>query len=302
MVDHMTCVQCGFNYPVKDGIPVLLIEEASGQYGNENMDYTITAHKQEVKDGYTNVAKSIEQSGMKDNVYFLNLGYAPDDNQQYAVQEIPVTAINKNSVKLILETIGDYDFDGKDLLEVGCGRGGNLYTIHQYYKPKSAVGVDLCKANVQFCYSYLASQNISFAVGDAEKLPFGEESFDVIVNIESSSAYTNIESFYENVSKILRPGGFFLYADVIENSIFDANIEYLKSLGMEELRYTDITTNVLLSCYQEYRKKVLAYKGVEQLSKREDLEDFIGMPGSKIYNNMKSGRKSYRIYNFRKQA
>ena len=50
--------------------------------------------------------------------------------------------------------LSDYDFDGKDLLEVGCGRGGNLYTIHQYYKPKSAVGVDLCKANVQFCYSY----------------------------------------------------------------------------------------------------------------------------------------------------
>lgn len=301
LVEHMTCIQCNLNYPVKDRIPILLLEEAAGQYGDKNIDYKITAHKQEVKDGYTNVAKSIEQSGMQDNIYFLNLGYAPDDNPQYAVHDVPLTAINKNSVKLILETIGDYDFNGKDLLEVGCGRGGNIYTIHQYYEPRTTVGVDLCKANVKYCSSYLSSPNMSFAVADAEKIPLEDSSVDVIVNIESSSAYTDIKSFYHNVYRILRPGGFFLYADVMENSVFDSNIQYLKSLGIEQLRYTDITTNVLLSCYQEYRKKILAYKEVEVLGNKEDLEDFIGKPGSKIYNNMKSGRKSYRIYNLRKQ-
>lgn len=298
--DQLTCVQCGLNYPVRDRIPILLIEEAAGQYGYKNIDYTITAHKQEVKDGYSNVAKSIEQSGLQDNVYFLNLGYAPDANPQYAVHDVPLTAINKNSVKLILETIGSYDFSGKDLLEIGCGRGGNIYTIHQYYNTRITVGVDLCKANVKFCSSYLSGSSTSFAVADAEKVPFEDNSFDVIVSIESSSAYTDINSFYYDVHRILRPGGCFLYADVMENTIFDSNIQYLISLGMEQFRHTDITTNVLLSCYQEYRKKILAYKEVGQQADKEELEDFIGKPGSKIYNSMKTGRKSYRIYNLRK--
>ncbi len=300
--EHVACVPCGLNYLVRDGIPILLLEEAEGQYGDKGVDYTITIHKQEVKDGYSHVAKCIEQSGIQDNVYFLNLGYVSDGSPQYAVRDVPLTAINKNSVKLFLETTGDYNFNGKDLLEVGCGRGGNLYTIHQYYETRISTGIDLCMANIKFCQSFLAGSNISFAVADAEKMPFADNSFDVIVNIESSSAYTDIKSFYHNVHRVLRTGGFFLYADVMENSIFDSNIKYLQSLGMEQIRYTDITMNVLLSCYQEYRKKILAYKEAEIFARKEELEDFIGMPGSKIYNSMKSGRKTYRIYHFRKRT
>ena len=73
--EHVACVPCGLNYLVRDGIPILLLEEAEGQYGDKGVDYTITIHKQEVKDGYSHVAKCIEQSGIQDNVYFLNLGY-----------------------------------------------------------------------------------------------------------------------------------------------------------------------------------------------------------------------------------
>jgi SAM-dependent methyltransferase len=50
-------------------------------------------------------------------------------------------------------------------------------------------------------------------VGDAGRLPFGDGSFDAVINVESSHCYGNISAFLSEVRRVLRPGGRFLYAD-----------------------------------------------------------------------------------------
>jgi ubiquinone/menaquinone biosynthesis C-methylase UbiE len=42
--------------------------------------------------------------------------------------------------------------------------------------------------------------------GDALRLPFGNGSFDVLINVESSRAYDSIERFLHEANRVLRPG------------------------------------------------------------------------------------------------
>ena len=49
---------------------------------------------------------------------------------------------------------------------------------------------------------------------DSEDLPFPDDSFDAVINIESSHTYPNFSRFLAEVARVLRPGGHFLYTDV----------------------------------------------------------------------------------------
>ena len=55
---------------------------------------------------------------------------------------------------------------------------------------------------------------LAFEVGDAERMPFPDASFDAVVNVESSHCYPSMPAFLSEVRRVLRPGGHFLYADL----------------------------------------------------------------------------------------
>ena len=56
---------------------------------------------------------------------------------------------------------------------------------------------------------------IAFVQGDSERL--GEillnDSADVLMNIESSHCYGNIEAYFQGVCQVLKDDGLFIYAD-----------------------------------------------------------------------------------------
>jgi ubiquinone/menaquinone biosynthesis C-methylase UbiE len=55
---------------------------------------------------------------------------------------------------------------------------------------------------------------LDFVQGDAENLPFPDESFDAVLNVEASHANPRFPRFIAEVARVLRPGGHFLYADM----------------------------------------------------------------------------------------
>ena len=59
----------------------------------------------------------------------------------------------------------------KKVLEVGSGRGGGASYVSRYLKPKSVVGIDISKNAVRLCNSTHQHPNLSFCVGDSEKIP-----------------------------------------------------------------------------------------------------------------------------------
>jgi SAM-dependent methyltransferase len=131
---------------------------------------------------------------------------------------------------------------------------------------------------------------LSFHQGDAENIPFDDASFDVVTNIESSHTYP-IQRFYASVKRMLRPGGYFLYTDLLPVGKMAQCNELLHELGFDLLSERDITQNVLLSCDEIAASRLSAFGDVAGGS----WDNILATPGSTVYESMKNGEWTYRI-------
>jgi SAM-dependent methyltransferase len=127
-------------------------------------------------------------------------------------------------------------------------------------------------------------------------LPFGSAAFEAIINVEASGHYPNLLHFYAEVFRVLRPRGCFLYTDLFSAECVSRNRQFLKDMGFTLEREQDITSNVLLSCDETARRHVRAF-GPDQ---DQALSQILAIPGSTMYEDMKSGRLTYRIFNLKK--
>jgi SAM-dependent methyltransferase len=229
--------------------------------------------------------------------FFLNYGYVADGQPEYAAVALPEHYINKNSVKLVLELVGDVPVDSRRVLDVGCGRGGTAHVLVTFFNPASVSGLDLSTNAIAFCRQAHTDPRLSFHEGDAEQLPFADASFDIVTNIESSHSYPHIHRFYSQVHRVLAPGGYFLYTDALSMQQFTSALGYLEHIGFTLERDRDITRNVLLSCDEIAATRVQAF---DSRNDQNLMQNFLGAPGSQVYHEMRSGNWNYRILKLRK--
>jgi ubiquinone/menaquinone biosynthesis C-methylase UbiE len=212
---------------------------------------------------------------------------------------LPDKTVNRNSAKLVLEVLADCPINGRRILDVGCGRGGTASVVKEVFEPRSFAGVDLSGKAVAFCQLRHRYKGFHFLHADAENLPFSSASVDAVINIESSQSYPDIRRFYCEVFRVLAPGGYFLYTDVRPVRQMAEWRGLLETIGFRVESDRDITSNVLLSCEEVAAQRSRAYA---PQAERSVMNNFLGAPGSQVYNEMKSGRWSYRIFKLRKGA
>ncbi|PWY53961.1 SAM-dependent methyltransferase [Legionella qingyii] len=103
----------------------------------------------------------------------------------------------------------------KRLLEIGCGNGIGLKMNSALLRTEYALGIDLVHKLVRNAENNFYSKGlVSYLQADAEALPLGDASFDIITNVESSHLYPRLEYFFSEVGRVLAPGGYFCYADI----------------------------------------------------------------------------------------
>jgi len=225
---------------------------------------------------------------------FLNYGYCGGSDDQGAVT-VPEHTVDRTSVKLVVELVGDCTIGGRHVLDVGCGRGGTVATLLRYYSPRAVVGVDLSPAAISFCRRSQHDRRARFEVGDAQRLTFPDSSFDVVTNLESSHCYPDVGAFYAEVRRVLRPGGIFLYTDLLTTSSLPTRRVALARLGLRLETERDVTANVLRSCDLVAARRSVAFAGTSG----SELDDFLAVPGSIHYERMRSGEATYIIWRFR---
>ena len=74
-------------------------------------------------------------------------------------------------------------------------------------------GLDYNPDGVAFAQKRHNLPGLDFVHGDAESLPFPDESFDAVIKVEAAHAYPHFDRFLPEMVRVLRPGGHFLYAD-----------------------------------------------------------------------------------------
>jgi phthiocerol/phenolphthiocerol synthesis type-I polyketide synthase E len=246
---------------------------------------------------YDTITEQLNASEFGSFSFFLNYGYVANLNPQHACVRLPEAMLNRNSVQLVLELLEDCVTAGSRVLDIGCGRGGTVSVINQFFPTGRVTGLDISAAAIAFAHATHRRNGTSFLQGDAERLPFAAGSFDVVTNLESSSCYPDLQAFYAETHRVLADGGRFLYSDCLPAERFPDSIGYLTGLGFAVERDRDITSNVLASCEQIARSRVGAYSAGNDAGV---MNDFLGAPGSQFYEAMRARRWTYRIYKLRK--
>lgn len=174
---------------------------------------------------------------------FQNHGYA-EDGEDFAWLR-PEDRGHRYPLGLARYLVAGLELDGRDVLDVGCGRGGTCSFLARYFAPRRVVGLDFAGSCVALCRRAHPLPRLSFVHGDAAALPFADAAFDVVTNIESSHCYPSTTRFYAEVFRVLRPGAAFCYTDVFGDLAEPARVrDRLQEAGFEIAGEDDITDRV----------------------------------------------------------
>ncbi len=223
---------------------------------------------------------------------FLNYGYVPLDSNETALKLDPDDEADRFSIQLYSHVAGRGDLRGKDVLEIGCGRGGGASFMARYLHPASLTGVDLSARAVRCCQRRHPIERLTFLRGEAEHLPLPSKSFDAVVNVESSHCYPSFERFLDEVARVLRPNGVFLFADIRPREEVAPLRERLKqrfTVVEEEF----ITANVIRALELDSdRKSLLIQKRAPRFLHRA-LQAFASVNGSPTFDAFACGALQY---------
>jgi len=228
----------------------------------------------------------------------MNFGY---HNPLQKLDLLPQENINRYSIHLYHQLVHNHDLFQKKILEVGCGRGGGLAYVKRQFSPSLAVGMDIDKLAVKFCRKHHPSEGLEFVAGNAHQLPFEDNSFDYVINVESCHRYENIGQFLKEVRRVLRPGGFFLVTDFRRDFLVEKFHNNLFSSDMILTGPEDITSNVTLALeLDDPRRKDLIRRVAPFFLQKLALE-FAGVKDSDVYRNFQTRRWIYLNYYLQKE-
>jgi SAM-dependent methyltransferase len=179
------------------------------------------------------------------DLLFLNHGYAEPGHDPNTITLPPDLEDHRYPIQLYDLLARRRDWDGKDALEVSCGLGGGVMFLDHHYRPRTMTGLDISTESVAACRRRYNEPRLRFEAGDAQAMPFAENSFDIVLNVESSLNYPDFSAFLREVDRVLKPGGTFLFADYRRSGKMAKLRQSLTDMGYEIESMTDITTGIV---------------------------------------------------------
>lgn len=269
--DVLICSNCNSRYYIKSESPIFL------QNINKNIKETIELYK-------TVHTKFVSQH-MGRFIKFMNMGMPKKVDEEDTLM-VKNALINKNSIRLFQNLIGDNNLDGKDVLELGCGRCGNLELINSLFKVSSLYGIDL-SIDGYASMNLINKSNIHLCISDLNSiLPFYNDCFDFILCIEVIHNVENRINLLKESYRVMRSGQFCI-ADALDCSLWDYLISAAKHIGYRVQGNIDITNSVLQSIDEITSNRVSIF-GEENIN-------MIGVKGSKLYDDIYNKNKEYRL-------
>ena len=94
------------------------------------------------------------------------------------------------------------------VLDVGTGTGAGALLLAREFPRASVRGVDISDEMIRLAQQKIGLDpegRVAFRVADAASLPFGDESFDLVAQL-------NMPPFFTGIDRVLRPGGHVIVA------------------------------------------------------------------------------------------
>lgn len=230
------------------------------------------------------------------DVTFLNYAYF---NKEAAHNDLKLKAEDEKDrlcINLYDQLVGKYGIGGADVLEVSCGHGGGASYLTRYHQPKSYTATDLNAQGVAFCKEKHICDGLVFSVADAQSLPFPDNAFDRVTNVEASHCYPRFDLFLAEVSRVLESDQYFFYTDFRpveqisdwEQSFIDAGFIIEEKRDITDFVVAGMRLNT--ASYKQLIRKYFPF-GLRWLGSL-----FAGVEGSRIFVALRDRKFVYHSY------
>jgi SAM-dependent methyltransferase len=136
--------------------------------------------------------------------------------------------------RLILRMAGD--LRGRNILDIGCGDGALALELLQR-GASSVTGCDLDPRMVAHAAAEAGrrSATVRFVMADAERLPFRDDSFDLVTMITVLAFMARPQAAAQEIARVLRPGGGLVIGDLGKWSLWAISRRVRGRLGTAPL-------------------------------------------------------------------
>lgn len=155
-----------------------------------------------------------------DNEIVNNKAYNDLAERWYEAQDDPI-ALLRNQHKLempwILDEIRRYIGYHAEILDMGCGAGflANDLALAEH----KVTGIDLSTSSLKVAESRDRTHSVKYQVGDVYKVPFAQESFDVVCAMDLLEHVSDPRKVLAEATRVLRPGGLFFFNTFNKNPL-----------------------------------------------------------------------------------
>lgn len=106
-------------------------------------------------------------------------------------------------------------------LDLGCGTGYFCQTLESRWPQAKGIGLDLAQGMLQFAQT--RCPKVHYLCADAEQLPLATSSQDLVFSSLALQWCSNLSGVLNEVKRVLKPSGLFLFSSVAEGSLFELN-------------------------------------------------------------------------------
>jgi arsenite methyltransferase len=182
-------------------------------------DIDVDLLKSEIKKTYSSVS---EEPG-KDFIFPTGRAWAEDLGYPDELANVPESAVESFAGVANPWTMGRLAA-GERVLDLGSGAGTDSLVAAQMVGADGRVtGIDMTApmlAKARAAATEMGVANVEFVEGEAERLPFADASFDVVVSNGVIDLVPDKDAVFAELYRVLAPGGRMQIADVtIQNPV-----------------------------------------------------------------------------------
>jgi len=211
--------------------------------------------------------------------------------------------VQKRVIRQMLQMVASHAAQAPAaILDVGCGTGELLSLLHDRYGSAELAGVDLAE-NMLVQARERLGEGALLVAGDAEDLPFGDATFDLVVSTSTLQWLDTLTHFLDQAYRVMQPGGMLCAAFFAGSTLAELHDCYRKVMETHTVMpeqqpgrlHRFHTFDEVMAVLQESRFEQVVVSAEQETEYYSDLKDLlrsikrIGAGGSALAGHSRAG-------------